>query len=117
MKRIMVVDDVEFMRLSVKNILESNSFKVVGEAKDGVSAIKKYKECRPDIVVMDILMPKLNGIETLKAIKQIDKNCKVIIISAIAEESIVKEAVISGARNFIVKPFEQEVFIRAVKNL
>jgi two-component system chemotaxis response regulator CheY len=115
MKRILLVDDAKFMRQRMKVLLEENDFKVVGEAENGNIAVEKYKSLDPDIVIMDIIMPELDGIGALKSIKNYDERCNVIIVSAIAETSKVKEAVLAGAKNFIAKPFDNEHFIRVLQ--
>lgn len=114
MKRILIVDDAVFMRVSLKTMLEKNGFEVIGEAVNGLEAIEKYTNLKPDIVTMDITMPEMTGIEAVKAIKKIDSNAKVIMVSAMGQESLVKEAIINGAKGFIVKPFKEEYLIKAM---
>lgn len=117
MATVLIVDDAAFMRLSIKMMLESNGFEVVGEAADGVEAIKQYVVCKPDIVTMDITMPNLTGIEALKAIRKQDPNAKVVMVSAMGQECLVKEAIISGAKTFIVKPFKEDHVIQTLKQI
>jgi two-component system chemotaxis response regulator CheY len=105
-KRVLVVDDAIFMRMKLKDILEKNGFEVVAEAQNGVEAIEKYKTEKPDLVTMDITMPEMDGITALKEIKKIDPNAKVIMCSAMGQQSMVMEAIQSGAIDFIVKPFD-----------
>ena len=105
---VLVVDDAAFMRLAIKNVLEKSGFKVVADAKNGREAIEKYIENRPDIVTMDITMPDMTGIDALKKIIEFDPKAKVVMISAMGQERMVKEAIISGAKNFIVKPYKEE---------
>ncbi|TFZ39899.1 response regulator [Soehngenia longivitae] len=105
-KRVLVVDDAIFMRMKLKDILEKNGFEVVAEAQNGVEAIEKYKAEKPDLVTMDITMPEMDGITALKEIKKIDSNAKVIMCSAMGQQSMVMEAIQSGAIDFIVKPFD-----------
>lgn len=107
MKTVLVVDDMLFMRLALKSILEKNGFSVIGNAENGVEAVKKYKECAPDLVTMDITMPEMSGLEALKKIKEYDQNAKVIMVSAMGQERFVKEAIMNGANYFIVKPFKE----------
>lgn len=117
MNRVLVVDDAVFMRQSLKLMLEKNGYQVVGEAENGKVAIRKYRELHPDLVTMDITMPEMNGIQAVKQIKDIDRNSKVIMITAIGQESFVKEAVVSGASGFIVKPFKEDQVIKAIKTI
>lgn len=114
MKKVLIVDDAAFMRVSIKNMLEKNGFSVVGEAENGTIALKKFKELTPDIVTMDITMPEMDGIIALKEIKKVDTSAVVIMISAVGQESLVKEAIISGAKGFIVKPFQEETVVKAL---
>ena len=103
--KVLIVDDAVFIRLTLKTMLERNGYQVVGEAANGLEAIAKYSELKPDLVTMDITMPQMDGITALKAIKKIDPNAKVIMLSALGQESALKEAILSGASQFIVKPF------------
>jgi two-component system chemotaxis response regulator CheY len=105
-KTVLVVDDAIFMRMKLRDILEKNGFEVVAEAQNGVEAIEKYKAEKPDLVTMDITMPEMDGITALKEIKKIDPNAKVIMCSAMGQQSMVMEAIQSGAIDFIVKPFD-----------
>lgn len=114
-KRVLVVDDAAFMRMMIKDILTKNGYEVVAEANDGLQAIEKYKEVSPDLVTMDITMPEMDGITALKEIKKIDANAKVIICSAMGQQAMVIDAIQAGAKDFIVKPFQQERVIEAVK--
>ena len=104
MKRVLIVDDASFMRMSIKNMLANYDFEVVGEAENGVMAIEKYKELQPDIVTMDITMPEMDGLEALREIKKIDPGASVVMVSALGQEARMKEAIIYGAKGFIVKP-------------
>ncbi|MGH4138682.1 response regulator [Clostridium sp.] len=113
MKRVLITDDAVFMRMSLKAMLERNGFEVVGEAENGEIAVEKYKLLKPDIVTLDITMPVMEGLEALKLIKAFDKNAKIIMISAMGQETIVRDAVISGALGFIVKPFKEETIVKA----
>lgn len=117
MKRVLIVDDAAFMRISLRNILEKAGYEVVGEAENGAIAIKKYKELSPDIVTMDITMPEMDGVQALKEIRKMDANSNVIMISAMGQESYVKDAVLSGAKGFIIKPWKEETVISALSKL
>ena len=107
MKRVLIVDDGAFMRTLIKSMLTKNGFEVVGEAEDGISALQKYIELKPDIVTMDITMPNKDGLSALKEILEYDENAAVYMVSALGQNNIVKEAIIAGARGFVVKPFDE----------
>lgn len=113
--RVLVVDDAAFMRMMIKDILSKNGFEVVGEAENGLKAVEKYQELRPDLTTMDITMPEMDGISAVKQIKQIDPAAKVIMCSAMGQQAMVIEAIQSGARDFIVKPFQPDRVLEAVR--
>ena len=112
--RILIVDDVAFMRMMLKDILTKNGFEVVAEAADGVQAVEKYVETKPDLVTMDITMPEMDGIMALKEIKRIDPDAKVIMVSAMGQQAMVIDAIQAGAKDFIVKPFQADRVLEAV---
>ncbi|HSH36601.1 response regulator [Schnuerera sp.] len=114
-KGILVVDDASFMRMMIKDILTKNGFEVIGEAENGLNAVEKYKELNPELVIMDITMPEMDGIQAVKEIKSIDPNAKIIMCSAMGQQAMVIEAIQAGAKDFIVKPFQHERVIEAVK--
>jgi two-component system chemotaxis response regulator CheY len=114
MKKVLVVDDAAFMRLTIRNMLEKNGYEVVGEAENGQVAIQKYNELQPDIITMDITMPELDGLAALKAIRQINSAAQVVMMTAMGQQGMVKEAVLAGARGFIVKPFKEETVLSAL---
>ena len=105
------------MRAAIKTILERNGFEVVGEAENGAIGVRKYQELRPDIVTMDITMPEMTGLEALKHIRSFDPDAKVIMITAMGQEHLVKEAILSGAKSFIIKPFKEEHVVQTLKKL
>ncbi|WP_304519509.1 response regulator [Clostridium tagluense] len=113
MKRVLITDDAMFMRLALKTMLERNGFEIVGEAENGEIAIEKYKLLKPDIVTLDITMPVMDGLEALKQIKAFDKGAKVMMISAMGQETIVRDSVIAGALGFVIKPFIEETIVKA----
>ena len=117
MKKILVVDDAAFMRVSIKNMLTKNGYTVVGEAENGKIAIEKFRELAPDVVTMDITMPEMDGLTSLKEILAIAPSANVVMISAMGQESMVREAVLSGAKGFIVKPFKEDVMVSALASL
>ena len=115
MGRILVVDDAAFMRMMIKDILSKNGFEVVGEAENGHIAVEKYKELKPDLVTMDITMPELDGIGAVKEIKKINPAAVIVMCSAMGQQSMVIEAIQAGARDFIVKPFQADRVVEAIK--
>ncbi|WP_077621954.1 response regulator [Sediminibacillus massiliensis] len=116
-KRVLIVDDAAFMRMMIKDILVKNGFEVVGEAQDGSQAIEKYQELKPDLVTMDITMPEMDGITALKEIKAVDSNAKVLMCSAMGQQSMVIDAIQAGAKDFIVKPFQADRVIEAIQKV
>jgi len=117
MKRVLIVDDAAFMRVSIKNMLSRHDYEIVGEAENGKVAIIKYQELKPDIVTMDITMPEMDGLASLKEILALDPSANVIMVSAMGQESMVREAVLAGAKGFIVKPFKEDTILSAFQNL
>ncbi|MDT8900680.1 response regulator [Anaeroselena agilis] len=117
MPRVLIVDDAEFIRFSLRLMLEKNGFEVVGAAKDGADGIMKYKELKPDIVTLDITMPGMDGITALKAITASDPDAKVVVVSAMGREDIIKDAVMCGAKYFLVKPFKEEQVLETVRKV
>jgi len=114
MKKLLIVDDAAFMRLTIRNMLLHCDLEIVGEAANGAIGVEMYKELRPDVVTMDITMPEMSGIEALKAIKAFDPQAKVIMVSAMGQEGMVKDAIINGAKTFIVKPFKEEFLYQTI---
>ncbi|MCL2080902.1 MAG: response regulator [Oscillospiraceae bacterium] len=115
--RILVVDDAAFMRMMIKEVLTKNGFDVCGEAENGAVALDRYKELTPDLVIMDITMPEVNGIDALKNIKAFNAAAKVVMCSAMGQQAMVIEAIQSGAKDFIVKPFQADRVVEAVKKV
>ncbi len=116
-KKVLVVDDTVFMRTSLRLLLERNDFEVVGEADNGLVAINKYREFMPDLVTMDITMPEMDGLQALKAIRQINANAKVVMVSAMGQEAQVRESILNGAISFIVKPYKDENVINTLRKI
>lgn len=116
-KKVLIVDDAAFMRMMIKDILSKNGYEVVGEADNGARAIEKFKELVPDLVVMDITMPEVDGIQAVKEIKKINNDSKIIMCSAMGQQAMVIESIQAGARDFIVKPFQAERVVEAVKKV
>lgn len=116
-KTILVVDDAAFMRMMIKDILTRNGFEVIGEAENGAKAIEKFKESSPDLVIMDITMPEVDGIQAVRGIKAIDPNARIIMCSAMGQQAMVIESIQAGARDFIVKPFQADRVVEAVRKV
>lgn len=116
-KNILIVDDAAFMRMMIKDILTKNGYNVVGEAENGAKAFEKYNELKPDLVLMDITMPEVDGIAALKMIMGADRGAKVIMCSAMGQQAMVVESIQAGAKDFIVKPFQEERVLEAVKKV
>jgi two-component system chemotaxis response regulator CheY len=117
MKKVLIVDDASFMRVSIKNILTKNGYEIVGEANNGAVGFQKYQELSPDIVTMDITMPEMDGLTSLKKILSVNSAANVLMVSAMGQESMVREAIIAGAKGFIVKPFKEESILSALNSL
>ena len=117
MATILIVDDAAFMRMMIKDILVNAGLQVIGEAENGLQAVEKYQELKPDLVTMDITMPELDGIQALKRIREIDPGANVIMCSAMGQQALVLEAIQSGAKDFIVKPFQKERVVETIHQL
>ena len=116
-KNILISDDAAFMRMMIKDILTKNGYNVIGEAENGARAVEKYNELKPDLVLMDITMPEMDGIQALKKIKENDPAALVIMCSAMGQQAMVIESIQAGAKDFIVKPFQADRVIEAVKKV
>lgn len=113
--RILIVDDAAFMRMMIKDILSKNGYDIVGEAENGHLALEKYKELKPDLVTMDITMPEMDGITAVKEIRSLDPDANIIMCSAMGQQPMVIDAIQAGARDFIVKPFQPDRVLEAVR--
>lgn len=109
--RVMIVDDSGFMRNALKAIFEKNGYIIVAECENGVEAVDKYIEFKPDLVTMDIMMPILDGIQATKKIIEIHENANIVMISSMGQDSKIKESILAGAKEFIIKPFTEEVIL------
>ncbi len=115
MGRVLIVDDAAFMRSSIRMMLERNGHEVCGEAENGAVAIRRFQELTPDLVTMDITMPEMDGVRALKEIMSLSPAAKVIMVSAMGQEHLVREAVLAGAKGFIVKPFKEDALMNSVR--
>jgi two-component system chemotaxis response regulator CheY len=115
--KILIVDDAAFMRMMLKDTLKKNGYEDILEAADGEIAIQTYKAEKPDLVIMDITMPNKNGLEALKDIKSYDAGAKIVMCSAMGQESMVVEAIRNGAKDFIVKPFKADRVLKTVEGI
>lgn len=116
-KNVLICDDAAFMRMMIKDILSKNGYTVAGEAENGAKAVEKYAEVKPDLVLMDITMPEMDGIQALKKIKEGDPGAKIIMCSAMGQQAMVIESIQAGAKDFIVKPFQADRVLEAVKKV
>lgn len=117
MANILLVDDAAIMRMMLQEILEEAGHSIAGEAENGEEALEKYKELKPDLVLMDITMPKVDGIQGVVLIKEFDKTAKIVMCSAMGQKELVLKAIKSGAKDFIIKPFEEKRVVEAVNRV
>ncbi|MGE5328176.1 MAG: response regulator [Deltaproteobacteria bacterium] len=117
MVRVLIADDTQFMRANLKIILERNNMQIVGEAENGIKAVKMYDELKPDVVTMDITMPGMDGIEAVRQIRKDYPEAKIVMVTALGQEMFVREAVMAGAKNFIVKPFKEEKIVEILNKV
>jgi len=114
---VLVCDDAMFMRTMIADILSQAGFDVVGEAETGEQAVTRYRELKPDLVTMDIVMPTMGGIEAVRAICKEDDAAKILMCSAMGQQALVVEAIQAGAKDFVVKPFQPSRVLEAVQRL
>lgn len=117
MAKIMICDDAAFMRMMIKDILVKNGYEIAAEAENGLKAVEQYPDAKPDLVLMDITMPEVDGIEAVRRIKALDPNANVIMCSAMGQQAMVIEAIQAGAKDFIVKPFQADRVLEAVRKV
>jgi two-component system chemotaxis response regulator CheY len=117
MPRVLVVDDAAFMRMMIKDILQKNGYEIAGEAANGAEAAAMYNDLKPDVVTMDITMPEMDGITAVKEIRKVDPKARIIMCSAMGQQAMVLDAIQAGAYDFVVKPFQEERVIDAVKKV
>lgn len=116
MAKILIVDDAEFLRVRISKMLTGEGYEII-EAENGAKAVQQFKTNHPDLVLMDITMPEMDGLSALKEIRAIDPKAQVIMLTALGQESVVLEAIRSGARDFIVKPFDRDRVLSAINKL
>lgn len=117
MSKILVVDDAAFMRMMIRDVLTNNGYDNVYEAVDGLDAVEKYKNIHPDLVLMDISLPKMNGLESFKAMKAFDPGALVILLSTMGQESIVIDGIMCGVKDFIVKPLKPDRILKTISTV
>jgi two-component system chemotaxis response regulator CheY len=117
MARVLVADDASFMRQMIREILEAEGHEVVGEASDGVEALEEYERLKPDLVTMDIVMPRCSGLDAVRGIMKVDKDARVVMCSALGQEALVTEALEAGATDFIVKPFKPDSVVATLNKV
>lgn len=117
MARILIVDDAKFMRITLTNILKKANHEIVGEAENGREAVELYRELKPDLVTMDITMPEMSGLDAVKEIKKDFKDAKIIMCSAMGQQKMVVDAIEAGAKDFIVKPFDDSQVVDSISRV
>lgn len=115
MPSVLIADDAAFMRMMIKNILADAGYEIAGEAENGAVAVTKYRELKPDLTTMDITMPEMDGLAALKEIRSGDPGARVVMCSAMGQQSMVIESIQAGARDFIVKPFQPDRVLEAIQ--
>jgi two-component system, chemotaxis family, chemotaxis protein CheY len=115
--RVLVVDDAIFMRKMISDILEGNGMEIVGEADTGALAVEKYKELKPDLVTMDIIMPEMNGIDAVRQIISNDSQARIVMCSALGQQALVQDALTAGAKDFLIKPFNPSRVIEVISKI
>ena len=116
-RTVLIVDDIAYVRKTLKQILSSHGFKIVGEAENGEQALDLFRETNPDLITMDLVMPLLNGVDATRMILKLDPEAKIIILSAMMQENLVTEAILAGAKDYILKPFNSEEVIKTVNQV
>jgi two-component system chemotaxis response regulator CheY len=114
---VLIADDLKFIKLVLRESIEKAGFRVVGEASNGEEAVELYQNTRPDVVLMDITMPKMDGLAALKQILKLDPEAKIIMCSALGQQTLIVQALQLGAKDFIVKPFREERVVGAIKKI
>ena len=115
--KFMVVDDSEVIRTKISNVLDAEEFEIVGTAKNGVEAVKQFQELKPEIMTLDITMPMMDGIETIKRIISIDDEVRILVVSALSDKATLIKAMQLGAYGFLCKPFSDNDLAEAIEEL
>jgi two-component system chemotaxis response regulator CheY len=116
MRSVLIVDDIAYVRKTMKQILTSHGYRVVGEAENGEEAVRLYQETRPDFVTMDLVMPVMNGVEATRQILRHDPEANILILSSMMQENMVTDAILAGAKDYIVKPFQTEEVLKVIRD-
>lgn len=114
-KTVLIADDIPYVRKTLKQILQNRGYRVVGEAENGDDAVRLYFETRPDLVIMDLVMPRMNGIDATRVILKRDPEAKIVILSAMTQENLVTEAIQAGAKDYVIKPFQTDEVMRVLQ--
>jgi two-component system chemotaxis response regulator CheY len=114
-KTVLIADDIPYVRKTLKQILQNRGYRVVGEAENGDDAVRLYFETRPDLVIMDLVMPRMNGIDATRVILKRDPEARIVILSAMTQENLVTEAIQAGAKDYVVKPFQTDEVMRVLQ--
>ncbi len=115
MTTIQIVDDSRYLRLMIKKILKRHGYEIIAEAGTGEEAIEQYKQIKPDLVTMDVVMPKLNGLMAIKEIIAFDPKARIVVVTALGHEPLIRQALKLGAKDFVVKPFKVEQLVQSVE--
>ena len=115
--KVLLVDDASFMRMMLKNILVGSGYEIAGEAENGAKAVEQFKALKPDLVIMDIIMPEMGGIDAVREIVKGDPDAKILMCSAMGQQALVVEAIQAGAKDFVVKPFQPSRVLEAVQRV
>lgn len=117
MATFLIVDDSAFLRTKLKQLLENNGHKIIGEAEDGIDALKKFISLKPDIITLDIVMPKCDGLSALKKIFEVNPDQKVVMVSSVGVQEKVLQAIKAGAKHFILKPFQEDKVLNVMNKV
>ena len=117
MAEVLIADDSKYLRLMIRKILKKHGHTIVAEAETGLGAIEQYRQKLPDVVTMDVVMPRMNGLLAIKEIMQMDPKARIIVVTALGHEHLVRQALNIGAKDFIIKPFKVDQLVRAVEGV